>query len=341
MISRKHIAILVLLIIWSHALAISPSACEKKVVDFTGKEICIPKQIDRIIITCYGGGSQEIALFMGADKIIAHPTNRPFETFLTIYPALKKVPTVGTFNDVNLETLLKLSPSMVFAGISSGPTNERIRSAGITVYTLGIGKHSISSLLEEFAHIGIILHQERKANTLIQYWKTTLLLIDSRLSHIAPSQRKKVFYTSSSGKIGAESPQNWGDDFIKSAGGINVAATLPFQGSVNTEILNVWNPDVIITTTNGKSGFKADTILEDPALSQLKAVRGHQVFQAPVGTFWWDRPSPESILGILWLSKILYPEELSDVDLKKETQRFYKQFYNYTLSDSEYRTFFH
>lgn len=331
-------AILVALL-WSSSLAGTNEDCDKKVPDFTGKEICIPHKIDKIIITCYGGGSQEIALFMGADKIIAHPDTKQFEEFLRIYPDLKNVPSVGTFNDVNLETLLKLQPTIVFAGITSAPMNERIRSAGIPLYTLGIGKHSIGSLLSEFDHMETILHKEQKAQDLINYWKTTLVLIDKRLSKIEPSKRKKVFYTSASGKIGTESPRSWGDEFIESAGGVNVAAKIPFQGGVNSEVLNVWNPDAIITTTNGKNNLTVEGILKDPALSQLKAVRDKGVYQAPVGTFWWDRPSPESILGILWLSKTLYPKEMMDIDLKRETKYFYKKFYGYTLTDKEYKSF--
>lgn len=327
-------------LIWSYALALVPASCDKKVADFSSKEICIPKNIDKIIITCYGGGSQEIALFMGADKIIAHPDTKQFEEFSRVYPSLKNIPSVGTFNDVNLETLLKLQPSIVFAGVTSTQMNERIYSAGIPLYTLGIGKHSIPSLLAEFAHVGIILHKEQKADALISYWNNTLILIDKRLSKIDPNKRKKVFYTSAAGKIGTESPRSWGDEFIESAGGINVAAKIPFQGGVNAEVLNVWNPDVIITTTNGKNNLNAQGIRNDPALSQLKAVREKQVFQAPIGTFWWDRPSPESILGTLWLSKILYPSEMKDIDLKYETKKFYKKFYSYTLSDKEYEEFF-
>ena len=322
------------------ALADNKEACTKKVPDFAKIEVCIPQKIDKIIITCYGGASQEIALFMSADKIVAHPDTRQFRQLSRVYPYIKNIPSVGTFNDVNLETLLKLHPTIVFAGITSLPMNERIRSAGIPIYTLGIGKHSIPTLLQEFAHVGKMLHKEQKADALISYWRDTLSMIDQRLSKIDPAKRKKVFYTSTAAKIGSGSPKNWGDDFIESAGGMNVAAAIPFQGGVNAEVLNIWNPDVIITTTNGKNNLNAQWIRNDPALSQLKAVHDNKVFEAPIGTFWWDRPSPESILGIIWLSKILYPEAMHDIDLKQETKVFYKKFYNYTLSDKEYVEFF-
>ncbi|MDD4884804.1 MAG: peptide ABC transporter substrate-binding protein, partial [Sulfuricurvum sp.] len=72
----------------------------------------------------------------------------------------------------------------------------------------------------------------------------------------------------------------------------------------------------------------------------LKVHKNKAIYRAPIGTFWWDRPSPESILGFIWLSKILYPEEMDDIDLKIETKKFYKKFYDYSLSDEEYDHFF-
>ncbi|MCR6546551.1 hypothetical protein NVS47_13695 [Dehalobacterium formicoaceticum] len=55
---------------------------------------------------------------------------------------------------------------------------------------------------------------------------------------------------------------------------------------------------------------------------------------------WWDRPSPEAPLGFNWLAQTLYPEEMQSVDLKQETQDFYRTFYDYELSEEEYNKFF-
>ncbi|MDD3775540.1 MAG: hypothetical protein PHV08_06275, partial [Sulfurovaceae bacterium] len=55
-------------LLYSSAVADNKQTCTKKVPDFAKIEVCIPQKIDKIIITCYGGASQEIALFMSADK---------------------------------------------------------------------------------------------------------------------------------------------------------------------------------------------------------------------------------------------------------------------------------
>lgn len=323
------------------ALADNKQTCANKVPDFAKNEVCIPQKIDKIIITCYGGASQEIALFMGAGKIVAQPDVKKFQQFLKIYPTLKNIPNAGTFNDVNLEYLLKLNPDIVFAGVTSIPSNERIKEMNIPVFTLGIGKHNISSLMEEFLHVGKILHKEQKAKELIRYWHSKMDMIRLRIPKVKSSKPQKVFYTNSpSSGLNSEHKQWWGDEFIRAAGGVNVASDIVIQGPISAETLSIWNPDIIITSTNNKSNASAGGFMKNTAFKNLKAVRNRVVYQAPIGTFWWDRPSPESILGIIWLSKILYPEAMHDIDLKQETKVFYKKFYNYTLSDKEYVEFF-
>lgn len=296
--------------------------------------------IDRIIITCYGGASQEIALFMGADKIVALPSSERFNHFLNLYPQLRDISSVGTFSDVNLETLLLLKPDIVFAGVTSTKTNERIEALGVPLFTLGIGRHSIETLLKEFEDVGTILNRKEKAALLIAYWREHLALIKERVSSIDSVDLRRVFYSKGSNRVSTENRKWWGDEFIRASGGINVASQMPIKGDVSPETLTLWNPDVIITSTNKSQKTSPQEMLKNPLFKNLKATKNREIYTSPTGAFWWDRPSPESILGILWLSKILYPKLMSDIDLQAKTQEFYRLFYEYQLSKSEYDSFF-
>lgn len=315
-------------------------SCPQSVRDFADRTVCIPEKVERIVITCYGGASQEIALLMGGDKIVAQPGVGRFQAFVTVYPSMKDVPSVGSFSDVNIESLMKLHPSIVFAGVVSKKMNDRIEAAGFPTYTMGIGLHTIDSLLEEFIAVGKILHTERKAQALVTYWRDTLQLIDERLQAIPPERRKRVYYANGNGKKMHGWKRSWTDEFIESAGGINVAASMPLQGEVSSESLVVRNPDVIVSIRSGASKISAQTIRETAAFGQINAVRYHRVYEGPVGTFWWDRPSPEAILGIIWLAKILYPSEMADIDLERQTRYFFRTFYGHILSDKDYKDFF-
>ena len=69
----------------------------------------------------------------------------------------------------------------------------------------------------------------------------------------------------------------------------------------------------------------------------MYAIRSY--YAAPVGTFWWDRPSPESILGILWLAQKLYPEQFADFDLEAESRTFYRTFYGHLIDHAQFMRF--
>lgn len=49
----------------------------------------------------------------------------------------------------------------------------------------------------------------------------------------------------------------------------------------------------------------------------------------------WDRNTPEEALQIQWAAKIFWPDKFKDIDIIKETQSFYKQFFDYDLSTED------
>jgi iron complex transport system substrate-binding protein len=321
------------------ALAFGPARageCRRAVPDATGQPVCIPARIERIVITCYGGAVQEIAVLKGGDRIVAQPGVDRFPQFTRMYPGLGALPDVGSFDNVNLESLLATRPDMVFASVFSAAANDKIRALGIPVFTLGTGRQDIRTILEEFEHVGALLGEEGKARDLVAHWRERLAAIQKKIA--GAGTPKRVLYLGGSG--GTENRLGWGDAFIAAAGGVNVAHDLESRGIVSAEQIRLWNPDVIVTSTNEGSRTAAASIRTGAAYRQVKAVAGGQVHDAPIGGFWWDRPSPEAILGILWLSKILYPDRMKDVDLEQETRLFFEKFYGYALPADEYRRFF-
>ncbi|WP_428739812.1 ABC transporter substrate-binding protein [Sulfurimonas sp.] len=307
--------------------------------DFLGKEFIQKDTLQRIAITCYGGALQEISLFLDPKTIVAHPGTQRFSFFAQIFPKLESIPTIGTFNEINFETLLKLKPDIVFAGVTSLPTNKRIEEFGIEVFTLGIGKHNIDSLLQEFRNVGILTNQQTKASKLINYWQLQLNYIQTHIP--AKPFQKKVFYVNGTNKLSSEGKYMWGNDFLTKAGGINIVENFEGKTDISVEKLIAFNPDIIILSNNKSAFLSPQELAQNNIYKNVKAVQNQQVYVSPVGGFWWDRPSPEAILGIMWLSKVLYPKEMKGLDLSKETKYFFKTFYNYSLTNHEYKNFFY
>lgn len=95
------------------------------------------------------------------------------------------------------------------------------------------------------------------------------------------------------------------------------------QISVTPEELIKANPDIIIvgstSTAHARKALRANR-----QLNQLKAVRENKVYGNPQGTFPWDRYSAEEALQVLWAAKILHPQEMKNVNMVSEVQKFIK-----------------
>lgn len=46
----------------------------------------------------------------------------------------------------------------------------------------------------------------------------------------------------------------------------------------------------------------------------------------------WDMPCPQTILGIMWLSKKINPQVFKDIDIMEEVNDFYQKFYGTTYT---------
>lgn len=301
----------------------------KLVVDMSGRTVEIPAVINRIAITCYGGASQEIAALGGSDRIVAQPSGSKFPQLSRMYPRLGSVPDAGSFNNVNVEYIISLKPDVVVASVYARQGNRKIESAGIPVVVVTTGLADISRLLTEFTMMGKILGEEQRAGELVRYWNKYLSLVQKRVMAVPESKRKKVLYLSSTGSfMRTEGRAWWGHYFITASGGINVSRDVSYAGEITMEQILNWDPDAIIVNRDRHHPGNMKEVL-----------RKYSVHRCPTGAFWWDRPSPEAILGVMWLAKSLYPQVMADIDLKKETRSFYRQFYGYTLTDGEYAAF--
>jgi iron complex transport system substrate-binding protein len=225
---------------------------------------------------------------------------------------------------------------MVLVGISSKKGNKLIADAGFPTFTMFIGWAGIDTIKNEFSQMGTLLGNEQKADELIKYWDQKLAYINAMVSKVPQDQKKHVLYTSRD-LISVSGKNVWGDSLITASGGLNAAAEITDGSKASIEQIMKWNPDVIIVQKNGNA---AEELKKDSRISDLKAIKNGQVYQVPIGAFWWDRPSPESPLGFMWLATKLYPEYTKEIDLKRETKEFFKEFYNYDLSDEEYNSFF-
>lgn len=308
----------------------------KVAIDAIGREVNIPENIEKIAVTCYGGTTHEMVVLGARNKIVAQPSMEKFQQIFKMYPAFADIINPGSFDEVNVEELFKVAPDMAFVGISSKKGNKQIEDAGIPTFTMLIGTGEIDTIKKEFVEVGKVLGEEERAKALVEYWDEKISMVEELVKQVPEDKRKKVYYTGET--ITNANTGKWGNSFILVAGGINSSEALTTGAKeVSVEEVLAWNPDVIITQKR-PSGL--NDILEDKRIQELTAIKNKEVYPCPIGAFWWDRPSPEAPLAFMWLAKELYPEYTEIIDLEKEVKYFYKNFYEYELTDEEYQSFF-
>jgi len=310
----------------------------RTITDMAGNSVTIPANISRIAITCCGGATHEVMVLGGSDLIVAQPAKCVMPQLRVMQPRFGNVIDAGSFDEVNVEEILTLRPDLVIASVTSVKGNARIRESGIPVVTVMTGRGNMSLMKREFAMMGEALGRQSDADALLAYWDAKLSLVRDRVSQIPPNERKRVYYM-----LGKTTHTNgrawWGQEYITAAGGINVAEDLGPNRDTSLEQVVKWDPDVIIISSNEGTFIPVGDVRNNPQLGSIAAVMNNHLYPCPIGSFWWDRPSPEAPLGILWLAKTLYPEHFSDIDMRAETQEFYRTFYHYALTDTEYDAF--
>ncbi|MDO5044634.1 MAG: ABC transporter substrate-binding protein [Coriobacteriia bacterium] len=305
------------------------------VIDAKGNEFVIPDKIERIAITCNGGTTHEVVIFGGADKIVAEPSMKKFPQLLKMYPQLKDVTNAGSFDDLNIEAMISVEPDIALVGITSDKGNAQIADLGIPTYTMYIGRAKIDTLLQEFLNVGKIMENEKKAEDLVAHWDRVLGDLKKTAESIPADKRKKVYYIGTA-DITKANRGEWSKEWIDAIGADFAVPADNMKGDVSVELAASWDPDVIVV----QGGHELDPLLNNEAIQDMKAIKEKQVYSVPIAGFWWDRPSPEATLGFLWLAQTVYPDYFGDIDLKQESKDFFKEFYNYELSDEDYESFF-
>lgn len=340
MIQKGYSLLLIALLLLSGVVTVnastqdSPASATRTIIDSSGNAVQVPDEIQKVAILCQGGASQDVIIMGGADKIIAVPPQKYSSLLLKMFPSLQDVPDVGSFNNLNMESILTLEPDIAINSITATKGNPNLEQNGVPTVQLLTGLATMSTILSEFRMIGDLFHNPSKADEVISYWNDTVELINDRVSKIPETERKRVYYMLGE-PLHTNGKEWWGHSFITTAGGINVADEIGIGRDIDAELLSTWDPDVIIVSSNEGKYISDEEIKGNPQFSELKALKTEEIYHIPVGGFWWDRPSPESPLGFLWLAKTLYPEKFADIDLKSETKNFFSTFYEYDLSDEE------
>jgi iron complex transport system substrate-binding protein len=309
------------------------------VVDSTGRSVEVPQPVERIA-SVYGIGTYYVYALGAGDRLVAawyvgvKTLGQAPASLREIEPRLDALFSVG---DPNVEELAARGTDLVLADAAKHEAFAE-QMQGIGVPTLLLAPETTQGVVDTTLALGAALGEaaaDRAARWVSDFWRV-FAASETAVRDIPSGERPRVLFVGSS-SLHVASGAMYQTQLIEAAGGVSVSAGLVGGwNTVNLEQVLVWNPDIVIIPPYGN--VTVADLLTNADWQSVRAVQTGRVARMPRIFAPMDTPLPESLLGVMWLSSVLYPER-ETFAMRTEAAAFYETYYGYTLSQAEADSF--
>ncbi|SFI25566.1 iron complex transport system substrate-binding protein [Tindallia magadiensis] len=320
-------------------------AAIRTIMDQSGRLVEIPEDIERVVMTALPFPSIYAITGEPISKVAGmHPGSRgAIENSIMgdMYPELLDVPSgfiEGT--DINIEELLKLDPDVVFYWADYANQTKQLEEAGITaigVNTQGDGD-ALLTLQSWLEIMGEVFNQQDQVGEVIDYGSKVSQEIEKVTADLEEEEKPRslFLFRHDSQEIIVPGAGHYGDVWIESTGGVNVAKEIDVTAAVNMEQIYQWNPEIIFITsfTATTPQDLYDNTIEGQDWSQVEAVKNRRVYKVPVGVYRWYPPSGDVPLMMKWMALHQHPE-LFSYDMEQEVKTYYQEFHEFDLTEEQ------
>lgn len=313
----------------------------REFTDSTGRTVTVPYEITKIAVS---GPMSQIFLFALAPDMLVGISNDwdpgAEDYFDARYFNLPKLGQLyGGKGEMNLEELLAADPDVVIdVGEPKGSIREDMdaltEQTGIPF--VHIDTHT-ATMGEAYHTAGELLGLQAEAAVLADYCDEVYSNAQKLIERIGVDKKVRLLYLLGDTGLNVIAKDSYHAEIIDMmADNLAVVDNPSSKGTGNEtdmEQLLLWDPDYILFAP----GSIADTVGDEAAWQQLKAIRNGNYAEVPFGPYNWMGfpPSVQRYLGILWMTETLYPEQ-ADIDLFSEVSRYFELFYHCTLTQEAY-----
>ena len=314
---------------------------EREITDMAGRTMTVPLEIESVFST---GPAAAIYLYtLVPDKLLGWNYALNDIEKSIILEQYHDLPNFGQGDAVNYEAVIAAGPTIALnvTSINDGS----IDASDALAEQLGVPVVMVSSDLLDapavYRFMGELFGVEEQAEALAAYAEETFNAISSL--DIPNEEKVRIYYGNGEDSLETAPAGSSHGQIIDLVNAVNVADLELGDGSrvqISAEQLLAWDPDVIIVNGEPKADMTgsaaAEAILADPLFATLKAVQNGAVYGTPNAPFSWvDRPpGPNRIVGMRWLSGLIYPEYLN-YDVDEAVREFFQLFYHVELTDEQ------
>lgn len=317
------------------------AAGEREITDMAGRTVVVPDEIETVF-----SSSTVTAIFMytlAPDKLLGWNYELNELEKSIILEEYHDLPNFGMGDSINYEAVIAAGPTIA---VNVGTINDKMisdcdklsESLGVPVVAVD---GDLAASAEAYRFMGELLGEEEQAEKLASYAEKTFADIEKM--EVPEDKKVRIYYGNGEDSLETAPAGSAHGQIIDMVNAVNVADLEMGEGSrvqISAEQLLAWDPDVIVVNGEPKADMSgasaAETILANPDYASLKAVQNQQVYGTPNAPFsWMDRPmGPNRIVGIRWLSGLIYPEYLN-YNVDEEVKEFFDLFYHVQLTDEQ------
>lgn len=322
-------------------------------VDQAGHTITLPEKVERVVISSIAPLPSIYCLFRGSAQGLVgmSPVSMSAAKNSFLPMVIPEVTDVSTAfmkgNEINIEQLLALEPDVVFYSADNKEEYQMLTNAGITAIgfsTSNDGFHCINTLNSWLEQLGTIFGETDKVDGIVEYGNEVYKNVQEKVKDLSDADKPRVLilFHYGDGVMKTSGSSFFGQFWIESVGGINVAADLQGQADISMEQVYEWNPDKIFIT-NFSAYLPEDlynNTIDGDDWRHVKAVQNGEVYKYPLGMYRWFPPSSDTPLALLWMAKQVQPELFADVDMDQEIKDYFQKFYQVELSDEDVQTIY-
>ena len=277
-----------------------PASEPRVVTDSRGQEVAVPAEVKRIISLAPSNTEILFALGLG-DKVVG-------VTNFCDYPEeAKAIEKVGDAFNMNVEKIVSLSPDLVVAIGGMTEVMAKLEELGIAVLVLQ--PTDLESIYQTIELVGQAAGAQDAAQALVAAMRERVEAITAKVAGL--EERPKVFYeldATDPAKPYTPGPGTWHDQFIRLAGGVNIAGEVEMPWvQFSTEEIIVQDPAIIVLG-DANYGVSAADVAQRAGWEVIAAVRNGAVY--PIDDNLISRPGPRVVEGIEALAQIIHPELL-------------------------------
>jgi iron complex transport system substrate-binding protein len=271
----------------------------------------------------------------GVDHIVAvsKPAKEWAEAGLLnkIYPALGRIPVVGSLVIPDPEQVLRLWPDAVFVNVGQGDLLKKTGLPGLVEIKID-AKNPIKSREIIWRQMGEVAGRGARAAFLLDRYAAKLAALRRQLSSDTARHVRVAFIHANNGEWWTTNRNYYFAYKLGLIGAMNVSEDFKLTTKADLEQLLRSAPDVIFFGTNPGDHTTLKEIAGRPEFQALQAVRERRIYKLPDHSF-MNEPVEDPVL-LSWMAEIFYPDVMPRA-LRNEYKKTYRDIYHYNISDDE------